>query len=188
MVQLSLNKVFAVSAFALASIRGVAADLEVTTPSSSAWWVAQSTNLLAWTCQNTTVTNFTVLISNSNPAVLVQPQAIIAIQNTFDCSILVTQDQANQAPGTGYQILLADVFNSTDVFASSQPFEIKPLGSAFPAQSTAANIATASGTVSGSGTAAPSPTSNTKSGAFRDATLNMGLVTAGVAAVFALWA
>lgn len=40
---------------------------------------------------------------------------IIAILNNFDCSKEITQDQANQAAGTGYTILLANTLNSTDV-------------------------------------------------------------------------
>lgn len=43
------------------------------------------------------------------------PQAIVSIENNFDCSLLITSDTFNQAPGTGWQILLADIFNSTHV-------------------------------------------------------------------------
>ena len=41
--------------------------------------------------------------------------AIIAIQDNFDCSILVAQNVGNLAAGTGYQVLLANPFNETDV-------------------------------------------------------------------------
>lgn len=41
--------------------------------------------------------------------------AIISIQNNFDCSILVDQNVGNLAAGTGYQVLLANPFNETNV-------------------------------------------------------------------------
>jgi hypothetical protein len=50
-----------------------------------------------------------------NPAVLVAPQAILAIQQNADCSKLITQEQSAQTPATGYSILLANPLNSTDV-------------------------------------------------------------------------
>ena len=54
-------------------------------------------------------------ITNTSPSIAVAPLAIIAIQSNFDCSILITQDEANQPAGTGWQVLLANPFNSTDV-------------------------------------------------------------------------
>jgi len=50
-----------------------------------------------------------------NVNVLTAPIAIVGIQNNFDCSKLVTQDQANQPAGLGYTILLANTLNNTDV-------------------------------------------------------------------------
>ncbi|KJA17416.1 hypothetical protein HYPSUDRAFT_46498 [Hypholoma sublateritium FD-334 SS-4] len=115
MVQFSFSNVLAASVALLASVGSVVADLEVTTPSAANWWVAQSQNLLAWTCHNTTIGNFTVLVSNTSPTVLEAPMAIISIQNNFDCSILVDQSVGNLAVGSGYQVLLANPFNETDV-------------------------------------------------------------------------
>ena len=48
--------------------------------------------------------------------------AIIAIQDNFDCSILVAQNVGNLAAGTGYQVLLANPFNETDVRGLYAPF------------------------------------------------------------------
>ena len=56
-----------------------------------------------------------VRIANSDPKVLVAPQAFIAQQNNFDCSKLITKDQINLTPSTGYTIQLADPFNETHV-------------------------------------------------------------------------
>jgi hypothetical protein len=40
---------------------------------------------------------------------------VIAIQQNYDCSITISQDQANQAVGTGWTVLLANPLNNTDV-------------------------------------------------------------------------
>jgi len=154
-----LTNMFSRAAFlALATLSSVVnADLTVTSPSSSVWWVAKSQNVLSWSCHDTTITEFTVLVANTNTQLQAAPLAIIAIQQNFDCSIVITQDQANQAPGTGWQILLANPINNTDVYATSDPFEIKPLGSLYPSQVTPS--ANASSAASATGGAVAKPTS-----------------------------
>ncbi|KAF9558574.1 hypothetical protein CPC08DRAFT_751390 [Agrocybe pediades] len=123
------------AALLVAALTSVAnADLQVTRPSSDIWWVAKSNNVIAWTCQDTDIQQFTVLIGNVDPQVQTAPGAIIGIQNNFDCSILLNADQFSQGVGTGWQVLLADIFNNTHVYATSQPFEIKPQGSPYPDQ------------------------------------------------------
>lgn len=119
-------------------------------------WVAQSANTLAWTCNTSPYNNFTVLLANSNPSILVQPIAIIAIQESYDCSKTITQQQSAQPAATGYTVLLANPLNSTDVYATSETFEIKALGSSYPATSSASSP---SGTSSSS-----SPSSTGSSG------------------------
>ncbi|KAF9041506.1 hypothetical protein BJ165DRAFT_1350066 [Panaeolus papilionaceus] len=139
----------AVSATLFATL--AAAQLTITQPSADIWWVAQSTNVMAWTCNTSPFTNFTILIQIPG---VPSPLQFLGIQQNFDCSITVTNNQVNQAPGTGYKLLIANVFNNTDIFASSDPFEIKPLGSAYPSQVTPPpNASGGSGTPSGSGSA-----------------------------------
>jgi hypothetical protein len=124
------------------------------------WWVAGSDNTLAWTCQSTTFTNFTVLLGNTNPSVQLQPQAILAQENNFDCSKLITANNFGQSPGSGWFVQLSNPFNETDVWAQSDVFEIKPKGSAYPAASatpTESSAASTSG-ASGSGSSSASPT------------------------------
>jgi len=64
-------------------------DFDITNPTSKLWWVAKSTNVMAWDCQSPqaiVINNFTVLISNINPAIFLGPLAIIAIQdNSMFC-------------------------------------------------------------------------------------------------------
>ncbi|KAF8957374.1 hypothetical protein BDZ97DRAFT_1846469 [Flammula alnicola] len=187
MVRLAFNKVLSATVLALASLGGVAADgLQVTSPSSSIWWVAKSQNLIAWSCHNTSIVDFTVLVTNQSPAIAVAPLAIIAIQQNFDCSIIITQDQANQPTGTGWEILLANPLNNTDVYATSEPFEIKPLGSLYPSQQSA-GASVISGSATGSSTA-PAATQSTKSGAGKLAVGGAGVVAGFVAMAMGVWA
>ncbi|KAF5336355.1 hypothetical protein D9611_006599 [Ephemerocybe angulata] len=174
----------AISVVAVASM--AAAQLTVTTPSAANWWVAKSTNVLQWSCKADNVPQtFTVLIGNQNPAVLVQPLAIIAIQNNYDCSVLITQDQANQAAGTGYEVLLANPINNTDVYARSEAFEIKPLGSLYPTQQAEQVASASAAAASASTTAASSSTKKGNSAAGLGASLVLAAagVVGGVLAV-----
>ncbi|KAJ2922632.1 hypothetical protein H1R20_g14464, partial [Candolleomyces eurysporus] len=160
----------------------VAAQFRVTVPSTSNWWVARSTNILEWTCREANApAQFTVLIGNSDQTILVQPLAIIAQQNNFDCSIIITQDQANQAAGQGYQVYLANPLNNTDVYATSEPFEIKPLGSLYPTQqAAAASSAAAAASASAAANSTNSNNNNNNSGAFSVRSGVIGGMAAGV--------
>ncbi|EPQ53529.1 hypothetical protein GLOTRDRAFT_17384, partial [Gloeophyllum trabeum ATCC 11539] len=122
---------------AAAALFGVAnADLSILAPGGpNLWWVASSTNTLLWTCKDSQYQNFTILVANSNPSILSAPQAIIAVQNNYDCSKTITDSQSGYPPATGYTVQLANPLNSTEIYAQSQEFEIKPLGSAYPASS-----------------------------------------------------
>jgi len=130
----------------------------VTSPSSDLWWVAKSQNVMDWDCNSTQAIAakvFTVLILSPGAAAAL---AIIAMQQNADCSKIITQDQANQPAGQGYLLLLANPANNTDVYATSEPFEIKSLGSQYPSQVTSSASA-ASGTAGQSSSPSASSTS-----------------------------
>ncbi|GBE87479.1 hypothetical protein BKA93DRAFT_776286 [Sparassis latifolia] len=170
-----------------ALVGGAAAQLEIITPGGPGlWWVAQSLNTLEWTCKTSPYTNFTILIANSNPTILSSPLAILSQQNNYDCSETITQNEAAQPAATGYTIQLADPFNNTNVYATSQPFEIKALGSAYPASSAtpsgvgSATSSGATGTSSGSSSASTSTPTSSKSGA-----VSLTASLSGIAAIAA---
>lgn len=138
---------------------------------------------MSWDCkspQAIAVVDFTVLIQSPN---VPSPLAIIAIQQNADCSINVSQEKANQAPGTGYVLLLANPLNNTDVYATSQPFEIKALGSQYPSQVSPSSSA-ASGTAAASSTASAGSTNSASLGSHSPSFLGLtgilGLLTAGL--------
>jgi len=146
------------------------------------WWVAQSENNIVWTCQTSPVLNFTIFIANPNPSILVSPMAIVAIEPNADCSKSITQDQSNQAAGTGYTIQFTDILNSSNIYAQSEPFEIKALGATYPASSaTPTDTGTATGSATGS-TSSSSSTSKPKSAA-SGLSASIGFSVAAAAAV-----
>jgi len=167
----------------LATFAAAQNSFQIIQPSSSIWWVAKSTNDMSWDCkspQALAAIQFTVLINHTSFAAAL---AIIAIQLNSDCSITVSQDKANQPPGTGYTVLLANPLNNTDVYATSEPFEIKPLGSLYPSQ-----VSSSASAVSGSATASSSASASSSNAAtlsshnpsFLGLTGIMGLLTVGL--------
>jgi len=141
------------------------AGLKVISPGgSSLWWVANSDNTLTWDCSDKTHAQFNVIIANSNPSVLVAPLPIIPTLDNFVCSKLIASTILNVPAATGYTIQLSNIFNNTDIYASSEPFEIKPVGSTYPDPSAtpgAGNSLTSTGTSSGPSS---SPSSGSTSG------------------------
>jgi len=166
------------------------AQLQILSPGgSNEWWIANSTNLLTWNCnQNTDPNqqNFTVLVNNPTNPDLPSAFAIISIEENFVCDLLVTASQMGALPaGTGYVVQFANPLNNTDVYVQSASFEIKPFGSTYP--STTASESS-SPTSSGSSSSA-SPTSG-KSTTSNDGAIlkaSMGYATAFAVAVVGIY-
>ncbi|KAG6830222.1 hypothetical protein H0H92_001660 [Tricholoma furcatifolium] len=161
-------------------VASVAADWEILSPSSDVWWVAKSENTLTWTCNDPQAQanpEFTVLVGNTNPTVLTTPIAIIAIEQNYVCSQLITQDMLTAGPGDNYVVYFANTLNSSDYYVQSSPFSIEALGSAYPTATPglSSSVSAVSGTVSatGSGAAASATGSASSKG--------NGAVSAGVA-------
>ncbi|CCM00449.1 uncharacterized protein FIBRA_02481 [Fibroporia radiculosa] len=174
---------FAASVLALAAlVSGAAAQLTIISPGGpNLWWVAQSQNVIVWSCKTSPYENFTISIANSNPDILVEPLAFVAQQPNYDCSEAISQYQVTMPAADGYTILLSNSLNATDVYATSQPFEIKALGATYPAASATPTSGTTNSTsTSTSGAAATSTT--TKSGSER-VVASLGGLAAVVAAL-----
>ncbi|PBK96433.1 hypothetical protein ARMGADRAFT_1010096 [Armillaria gallica] len=157
------SRLFTVLAAASALFGAVFADLKVTSPSSDIWWVAQSTNVIAWSCNDSPYSEFTILITNPDTSVLASALAIVAIEPNYDCSKVLTQQQVSMPAATGYILQLANPLNSSQVYAASEPFEIKALGAAYPSTSAAVESATGS-LAAASASAASSSASASASG------------------------
>ncbi|KAG6907566.1 hypothetical protein DXG01_008403 [Tephrocybe rancida] len=109
------------------------ANFRISAPSADVWWVAKSVNTLTWDCKDPAAEpTFTVLIANKDPKFLIAPFALIAIQDNLECSKTIQEDQSPLPPGKGYTIQFANPLNQSDVYTTSQKFEIKPFGSLYP--------------------------------------------------------
>ncbi|KAI0937561.1 hypothetical protein AcW1_001591 [Taiwanofungus camphoratus] len=175
----------ALTATLLAFVSSAAAQLQIVSPGGpNLWWVAQSDNTVLWTCETSPYSNFTILIANSNPSVLASSLAIVAQQPNYDCSETISQHQISQPAASGYTLMFANPLNNSDIYATTQPFEIKALGAAYP-PSSATPTATASATPSSSSgssgsssSSAPSATTS-KSAASKVATSFGGMAVLG---------
>ncbi|WWD17243.1 hypothetical protein CI109_101681 [Kwoniella shandongensis] len=143
----------------------VSATLTITQPSAAHWWVGQSLNTLAW--DGSDPSQFSVFLANPDTSVLTSMLALESIVMTYQTSLTI--NPGNIKAATGYTLLLTNPLNSSDVYATSESFEIKPVGSTYPPQTTTGNTSTTatfntSGTATGAGTA-PSGTGSSSSGA-----------------------
>ncbi|KAK6910038.1 hypothetical protein L486_00307 [Kwoniella mangroviensis CBS 10435] len=138
------------------SLGAVSAQLTVTEPRADHWWVAQSLNTLAW--EGSSPDQFSVFLSNTDTNVLTSILALTSVTYAYDRS--KTINPGGVTPSGGYTILLTNPLNSSDVYAKSETFEIKAVGSTYPPQgSSAGSSASASGSGTASGSAASSAAS-----------------------------
>jgi len=171
-------------AAAAAFFAAATAQLSIVVPGGpNLWWVASAENNIVWTCQTSPYQNFTILVANQNTQILSAPIAIVAIENNYDCSKIITPLQANQPVGTGYMVQFANTLNQSDIYAQSQPFEIKAAGSTYPASSA---TPTATGTSTTSGTAAGGAATNTPSKSAAATNVKWPVAGLGLAAAGAL--
>jgi len=110
------------------------------------WWLQDQLNNIAWTCAESTIQQFTVLINNSDVSLLTDIQAIVAQQNNFDCVEGLTANQVSMPIGDGYTIVFADIINGSHVYAVSDPFSIKAVSAGYP-QTSATPVDSGSTTV-----------------------------------------
>ncbi|KAI9457917.1 hypothetical protein HD554DRAFT_2331174 [Boletus coccyginus] len=151
--------ILAATAF-VAACHAQSSGLTITNPSPTSWWISGSANTLAWTCDTSPYSTYTVVLSNSDTSILAAPLALIASVPNYDCSLTVNQQQSTQPASASYTLSLANNLNISDIYASTK-FEIKAFGSPYPASSSSAG---ASGT--GTSTAgSASSTSGTNTGA-----------------------
>jgi len=143
----------------------LAQSFEILTPGGpNLWWVAQSQNTIAWTCNvDPPNTAYQLLVNNTNPNILTAAEAIVANVPNADCSFSVTVQQAALTPATGYTVIFANPINQLEIYAVSQPFEVKALGAAYPPASATPTGGSSSTSSSPSGSSTGSSSSSTSS-------------------------
>ncbi|KAH9974126.1 hypothetical protein BGW80DRAFT_1305348 [Lactifluus volemus] len=174
-------------------VGSAAAVFEIISPGGeSLWWVAESANTIVWTCRDDApATAYTLLLNNSNPAILPTFEAIVANIANADCSHTITTQQAALTPAQGYTLMLADSLDETKIYATSKSFEVKALGASYPPASatptdnpSASTSGSGSGTASGSGASATSTKSS--NGAFATFEISAAGMLAAVGAVIGM--
>ncbi|KAI0264650.1 hypothetical protein BC834DRAFT_970596 [Gloeopeniophorella convolvens] len=181
------------AAFATISslVSSALANFQILSPGGpDLWWVAQSQNVIAWSCRdNPPATVYQLLLNNTDPTILPAPMAIVANIQNADCSHTITTQQAALTPSPSYTLIFADNLDQTKIYATSQVFEVKALGATYPAASaTPTDDPTASSTGSNAGSSSTgsstssgaAPTNNSKSSG---ASTTFQISAAGVLAV-----
>ncbi|KDQ14525.1 hypothetical protein BOTBODRAFT_66118 [Botryobasidium botryosum FD-172 SS1] len=191
-------------ATALFAALGLAASAQaaitITGPSTSNYWVANSSNKITWTYANGDPTPVSIIVTNPDSTLLYGPFSIAEFVSTSDQSFTVTN--VTLKAGSPYVVTFVNSTNPTQVYATGQNFEVKPAGTApAPTASSGSGSGGAGGsgsggtgsgasqTGSGTGTAAhPSSTSNASSASFATPGLGvtsalLGLVTVATAAL-----
>ncbi|ORY33974.1 hypothetical protein BCR39DRAFT_586176 [Naematelia encephala] len=139
-----------------------AQSLIITQPSPEHWWVANELDTLAWTAGDNPPQEFSVFLANPDPTILTSELALVSIEPLYEYS--KTINPGNITPSTGYTIQLTDILNSTNVYATSEAFEIKPEGSSYPPQTTNSSSASSnSSSTASSGTSTPSSSGSASS-------------------------
>ncbi|KAL7414994.1 hypothetical protein BDY24DRAFT_383354 [Mrakia frigida] len=129
-----LSSCLLVSVLALAG--STLADLTIVHPSSESWLVENADNTIQWS--GTYPSTFATRVYNTNTSLLPADGTLIvstaigapdpgpstSVSNTVYVPIFLT-------PGVNYIMTFSDVEDATKIFATSQPFEVKPQGSVY---------------------------------------------------------
>jgi hypothetical protein len=150
------------------------------------WWLQGQDNNVVWTCSTSTVQTFTVWLNNTDVAKTISAiTAIVAVEQNYNCAQLIAANLNNAPVGTGYTIVFTDITNATNVYAVSDPFEIKalsagyPLATNTPTDTGSATVVKGSATaVLGSGSSGSAPGASQPTGAASRLTIGAGAVGA----------
>jgi len=159
------------------------AKITITTPSASAYWVQNTSNMIAWTYNQGDPSSVDVLITNQNNATLNGAFSIARGVPVSQESFTVTDVTLRTA--TGYQVSFVDPNNATNVLAQSAQFEVKAPGTS-PAPTTAPTSGSTSANGTASGSAASSATATASSSNKSNAALGLVADASSVSYVYGI--
>ncbi|KAG8735039.1 hypothetical protein FRC12_018252 [Ceratobasidium sp. 428] len=88
-------------------------------------------------------------------------------------------------PGTGYTMVFGNPLNNTEAWATSEPFEVKPVGSTYPPQISTTEVLTNTAPgATGSSNPTATSTPNSNNGAVANVVGVASLMLAGVVSLF----
>ncbi|CAG7854065.1 SubName: Full=Uncharacterized protein {ECO:0000313/EMBL:CCA69593.1} [Serendipita indica DSM 11827] len=148
--------------------------LSVLVPNSQWWWQRNDQALLSWDCTDKSHPTFSVVAINSNVTLLSAGLSVLVGQQ--DNTMCTTNILPDLIPGKGYRITLTNIVNYTDIYATSEEFEVHEKGTPYPSVS-ASTIPGASAPATGS---AASASATAHSGA---SSAQVGLSVGGVLAL-----
>jgi hypothetical protein len=131
----------------------VFATITINSPSASAYWVQNTSNLISWTYTQGDPSSVDVIVTNDNNQTLNGAFSIARGVPVSQESFTVTDVTLRQ--GTGYRVSFVDPTNATQVLAQSADFEVKAPGTS-PAPTTAATPTSGSTNSTSSGSSASS--------------------------------
>ncbi|KZS89737.1 hypothetical protein SISNIDRAFT_416564, partial [Sistotremastrum niveocremeum HHB9708] len=130
--------------------------ITITEPSPSSFWVQNQTNTISWTFASGDPNPISIVIVNSNNTFLNGEYSIHEFVDLSNGSFTVTN--VTLLVASGYQVEFVNTTNLTQVFATSQTFDVKAPGTSGTATSPSTTGSSGSGS-SGSGSATGSSTS-----------------------------
>lgn len=163
----------------------VFAAITINGPSSSSYWVQNTSNLISWTYTQGAPATVDIVVINSNNQTLNGNFSIARSVPVSSESFTVTD--VTLRVGTGYQVLFLDT-TETQVLAQSSSFEVKAPGTS-PAPTTSPSSTTPQGTgsgTSGNGTASGSAASSTSTSKKSNAALGLAFDARGLFSVFGI--
>jgi len=101
--------------------------VQITSPNSEAYWVYGVSNTISWTYSAGDPTTISIFITNPDSSALNGPFAVA--ENVPIAQQSVTVTQVTLRPDDGYIVNFVDATNTTDIFAQSSGFTVKPQGS-----------------------------------------------------------
>jgi len=161
------------------------ASISVTTPNSSDYWVQNGTKTITWTYTSGDPSPVSIVILNKDDTFLNGDFSIDEYVNLSLESFTITN--VTLKTGSGYQVAFVNPTNQSDVYATSNTFEVKSAGTAPAPSSTGIGISSSSGTSSGpssssgTSTATGSQPSGTGNGALRTESILYTLAACGFA-------
>lgn len=147
------------SLVALSLLPVYAAAISITGPSSSDYWVADTSNNITWTFQANDPNPVSIIVTNTDNTTLNGDFSIAEFVNVSTMSFTVTN--VTLLPGSNYQVVFVNATNTTQVFANSTNFEVKPNGTAPAVVSSSASASGSSSSATGSGSSGSASSTST---------------------------
>jgi len=166
------------------------ASISITGPDSSEYWVQNTSKTITWTYQSGDPSPISIVILNKNETFL---NGEFSIKEYVDLALeSFTITNVTLKTGSDYQVEFVNPSNHSDVYATSNAFEVRPAGTPPASNSTGngtGNGGSSSGgssSSSGTNTASGSTPTGTGNGAIRAESVLYTLAACGFASFCSL--